>query len=237
MELYDPLALDDTLVGNLRVPLESDLSTPLAYFLSKVPLENVATEGLFQPERLLDIRPDRQTPVMGMYMVQPYEPGKIPVVMVHGLWSSPMTWMEMFNDLRSIAAIRQRYQFWFYLYPTGQPFWTSAAELRRDLAEVRSVVDPQHREPALDQMVLVGHSMGGLVARMQTIESGDEFWKLAGHIPLDQVKTEPEVRDKLQSVFYFHANPSIRHVVTIATCRCTWQQFFESDYAVSAGQC
>jgi hypothetical protein len=125
--------------------------------------------------------------------------------------------MEMFNDLRSNAAIRQRYQFWFYLYPTGQPFWISAAELRRDLAELRSVVDPQHREPALDQMVLVGHSMGGLVARMQTIESGDEFWKLAGHIPLEQVKAEPAVRDKLQSVFYFHPNPSIRHVVTIAT--------------------
>ena len=54
----------------------------------------------------------------------------IPVVMVHGLWSSPLTWMEMFNDLRSFPEIRDRYQFWFYLYPTGQPFWVSAAEMR-----------------------------------------------------------------------------------------------------------
>ena len=74
---------------------------------------------------------------MGLYMVQPYEPGKIPVLMVHGLWSSPMTWMEMFNDLRSQPEIRDHYQFWFYLYPTGQPFWLSAAQLRRDLAKVR----------------------------------------------------------------------------------------------------
>ena len=62
-------------------------------------------------------------------MVQPYEPGKIPVLMVHGLWSTPMTWMEMFNDLRSQPEIRDHYQFWFYLYPTGQPFWLSAARL------------------------------------------------------------------------------------------------------------
>ena len=78
-------------------------------------------------------------------MVQPYEPGKIPVLMVHGLWSSPMTWMEMFNDLRSQPEIRDRYQFWFYLYPTAQPFWLSAAQLRRDLAQVREALDPPTR--------------------------------------------------------------------------------------------
>ena len=155
--------------------------------------------------------------IKGLYMVQPYEPGKIPVVFIHGMWSSPMTWMEMFNDLRSSPDIRRHYQFWFYLYPTGQPFWLSAAQLRRDLAEMRQVLDPQHREPALDQMVLVGHSMGGLVARLQTLESGQDYWKLASRIPWEQVKAEPEVRQKLGETFYFHPNPSIRRVVTIAT--------------------
>ena len=130
--------------------------------------------------------------IKGLYMVQPYEPGKIPVLFIHGMWSSPMTWMEMFNDLRSSPDIRQHYQFWFYLYPTGQPFWLSAAQLRRDLAETRQALDPQHREPALDQMVLVGHSMGGLVARLQTLKSGQDYWKLASRIPWEQVKADPE---------------------------------------------
>ena len=170
------------------MPLESDLTTPLAYFLSKVPLETVALLGLLDPEKLLMMRPGTKDPIMGLYMVQPYEPGKIPVLLVHGLWSSPMTWMEMFNDLRSSPDIRQHYQFWFYLYPTSQPFWLSAAQLRRDLAEVRQVLDPQHREPALDQMVLVGHSMGGLVAKLQTIESNNDYWNLASHLPLEQVQ-------------------------------------------------
>ena len=217
LELCDPLEINDTRVGRLLVPLESDLTTPLAYFLSKVPMESLATVGLFQPEQLLIPHGDQQTMIKGLYMVQPYEPGKIPVVFIHGMWSSPMTWMEMFNDLRSSPDIRRHYQFWFYLYPTGQPFWLSAAQLRRDLAEMRQVLDPQHREPALDQMVLVGHSMGGLVARLQTLESGQDYWKLASRIPWEQVKAEPEVRQKLGETFYFHPNPSIRRVVTIAT--------------------
>ncbi|MGA2502391.1 MAG: alpha/beta fold hydrolase, partial [Tepidisphaeraceae bacterium] len=197
LELCDPLEINDTRVGRLQVPLESDLTTPLAYFLSKVPLESLATVGLLEPERLLLPRDDHQTMVKGLYMVQPYEPGKIPVLFIHGMWSSPMTWMEMFNDLRSSSDIRRHYQFWFYLYPTAPPFWVSAAQLRRDLAETRQVVDPQHREPALDQMVLVGHSMGGLVARLQTLESGQDYWKLASRIPWEEVKAEPELRQKL----------------------------------------
>ena len=62
-----------------------------------------------------------------------FDPRKVPVVMVHGLWSSPLTWMEMFNDLRSDPTLRKNCQFWFYLYPTGQPFWNSAVRFRVDL--------------------------------------------------------------------------------------------------------
>ena len=230
LELYDPLTTSETVVNHHLVPLESDLTTPLAYFLSNPELDALATAGLLHPETLLkqpetilkpqtifNMRLDKKDPVMGLYMVQPYEPGKIPVVLVHGLWSSPMTWMEMFNDLRSSPEIRDHYQFWFYLYPTSQPFWLSSAQLRRDLAEVRQVLDPNRQEPALDQMVMVGHSMGGLLSELQTINSGDDYWRLVSKIPLDQIKANPEVRGKLQDTFYFQPNPSIRRVVAIGT--------------------
>jgi hypothetical protein len=92
LELYDPLTTSDLLIANMRVPLESDLTTPLAYFLSDSQMDNMATEGLLHPENLLALRPGRSQTVMGLYMIQPYQPGKIPVLMVHGLWSSPMTW-------------------------------------------------------------------------------------------------------------------------------------------------
>ncbi|MBN2291388.1 MAG: hypothetical protein JXM70_03120 [Pirellulales bacterium] len=217
LEIYDPLTVTDIAIENHHVPLESDLSTPLAYFLSKPELEELATVGLLQPDFFRKIRPDMKKPIMGLYMMQPYEPGKIPVLMVHGLWSSPITWMEMYNDLCNSPEIRERYQFWFYLYPTGQPFWNSAMQLRKDLAEARKLLDPTGQEPALDQMVLIGHSMGGLVSHLQTIDSGDDYWKLVGNEPIDSIKANKEVRERMRDCFFFHPNPSIRRVVTIGT--------------------
>jgi pimeloyl-ACP methyl ester carboxylesterase len=225
LELYDPLSTEETVVAGQRVPLESDSTTPLAYFLSRPEMNlDDSTVGLLRPEDLLK-KPSEalkemqtgQRPIAGLYMVQPYEPGKIPVLMVHGIWSSPMTWMEMFNDLRSQPEICKHYQFWFYLYPTAQPFWSSAARLRRDLAKVRETLDPNHLEPALDQMVLIGHSMGGLLAQMQTLQGGDDYWRLVCREPLGQIKADPQTREKLQETFYFQPNPSIRRVVMIAT--------------------
>jgi len=217
LELYDPLAAEETPVAGRRVPLEADLSTPLAFFLSKPELEALAWVGLLKPQELMKMRPDRPDPIMGLYMAQPYEPGKIPVLLVHGLWSSPMTWMEMFNDLRAQPEICERYQFWFYLYPTGQPFWISAAQLRADLDEARQLLDPMHREPALDQMVLIGHSMGGLISKLQVSHSRDDFWELASTHPFEEVEADPEVRQKLHYAFFFKPSPSIRRVITIAT--------------------
>lgn len=217
LELYDPLARQDVVVDGLNVPLQSDLTTPLAYFLSNPEMSNLATDGLLHPEKLLQVQAGPRETLSGLYMVQPYQPGKIPVLLVHGLWSSPMTWMEMFNDLRSSPEIREHYQFWFYLYPTAQPFWISAMQLREHLAEARHVLDPEHQEPALDQMVLVGHSMGGLVSRLQTIESRDDFWNLVSDKPIDMLKVEPEVRQRLETCFFFHPNPAVRRVVTIGT--------------------
>jgi pimeloyl-ACP methyl ester carboxylesterase len=217
LELYDPLAVTDIAVRGVRVPLEGDLTTPLAYYLSHINIDILAYVGLLRPDLLLAKLPDMSRPVMGLYMVQPYEPGKIPVILVHGLWSSPMTWMQMFNDLRSSPEIRENYQIWFYLYPTAQPFWISAAQFRADLAEMRQALDPERREPALDEMVLVGHSMGGLISRMQTLNSRGDFWAAASDKPLDQVKAPPEVRQRLQDAFFFQPNPSVRRVITIGT--------------------
>lgn len=217
LEIYDSAAVQDVAVGDSWVPLESDLSTPLAYFLADSQLSSLTTVGLLRPDILRTMRPGHTDPIMGLYMVQPYEPGKIPVVLVHGLWSSPMTWMQMFNDLRASPEIRENYQFWFYLYPTGEPFWLSAAQMRRDLAEARQVLDPHRQEMALDQMVLVGHSMGGLVSRLQTIDSRDDFWRIVSDEPFHLIKAGPKVRQELEESFFFQPNPSIRRVITIGT--------------------
>jgi len=79
------------------------------------------------------------------------------------------------------------------------------------------VVDPYRHEPALDQMVLVGHSMGGLVSRLQTIDSGDDFWKIVSDQPFQLIQAKPKVRKELEQSLFFQPNPSIRRVVTIGT--------------------
>jgi len=218
LEFFDPLTANQILLSNDWVPLETDLSTPLAFFLDSPEFQNrnQATEGLLNPAYSQSNR--------GLYMLEPYDPKRIPVLMVHGLWSSPVTWMDMFNDLRSFPEIRERYQFWFYLYPSGQPFWISATQLRSDLAAMRDSFDPSRRDAALDQMVLVGHSMGGLVSRLQTIDSRDDFWKIVSDVPvssvedaLSKVDGPEDAKEKLASTLFFQPNQSIKRVITIGT--------------------
>jgi len=211
LELYDPLDQPNVQVAQVKVPLETDLSTPLAHTLSQPALDDtrISTLGLLNPDKV-----EKQ---QGLYMFEPFQSDKIPVVMVHGLWSSPVTWMEMFNDLRSDPLIRENYQFWFYLYPSGQPFWFSAAQMREDLAHMKKSLDPQDEHPALDQMVLVGHSMGGLVSKLQTIDSGNQFWETLSEHPFSELKGDKEVRVGLARTFFFAPSPDVRRVVTIGT--------------------
>jgi pimeloyl-ACP methyl ester carboxylesterase len=211
LELHDPLDRESIDIASREVPLEADLSTPLAYFLNQPEFQDadLSTAGLLNPG-------DART-LQGLYMLEPFDPNKMPVVMVHGLWSSPITWMEMYNDLRSDPLVRQHYQFWFYLYPTGQPFWTSATQMREDLALMRRKLDPKREDPALDQMVLVGHSMGGLVSKLQTVESEEAFWQTMSDHPFAALHADPEVVRSLAGMFYFRPNPSVRRVVTLGT--------------------
>ncbi len=213
LELHDPQWSHDITVNNRLVPLETDLTTPLAHFLDDPAFRERSNATL----GLLSIAEANEKGLKGLYMLEPYDPKRIPVIMVHGLWSSPTTWMEMFNDLRFFPEIRNRYQFWFFQYPSGQPFWISASQLRETLADLRETLDPQRRNPNLDQMVLVGHSMGGLVSRMQTVESGNDFWKIVSDRPFEELKTDESQREALAKVVFFNPNPSITRVITMGT--------------------
>ena len=212
LELLDPLTSTNVVVDGRRAPIQSDITTPIGYTLDSPTLkksEHLPTFGFVFPEAIDEFR--------GIYLLEAYDPTKIPVLMVHGLWSSPLTWIDMFNDLRSFSEIRSRYQFWFYLYPTAKPFWESAALLRRDIADLRSRLDPYHQNSRLDQMVMVGHSMGGLLSRMQVIDSGDRFWNSIAAGPFDRLRADSEARQAMAEVAFFRANPAIRRIITLAT--------------------
>ena len=119
LELLNPLVYQTTQVNGTAVPLESDLTTPLAYGLSKSEAYLLQYEGFLSADKL-----QHKT---GIYMLEPYQPGKIPVLLVHGLLSAPTTWAKLFNDLQADPDIRQHFQFWGYLYPTGDSYFLTAA--------------------------------------------------------------------------------------------------------------
>ena len=112
-------------------------------------------------------------------MTEPFQLGKIPLVLIHGLASSPVTWSHLENDLRAQPAVMARYQIWAFRYDTGDPFLTSAAELRQQLVALRQIYDPMRCDPSMSRMVMVGHSLGGLVSKLQVTNSNEVLWRSA----------------------------------------------------------
>jgi pimeloyl-ACP methyl ester carboxylesterase len=153
----------------------------------------------------------------GVSLLQPYARGKIPVILVHGLWASPWSWSRMIEILEADPAINGSFQFWTFGYSTGDPIPFSAHLLRRDLDEVRQKFDPKKDDPAFDRMVVVGHSMGGLVAKMIAVESGDRLWRIVSDRPVGELVGEEADRTLFRSGLIFGAQPGVRRVVYIAT--------------------
>jgi pimeloyl-ACP methyl ester carboxylesterase len=210
LELYNPLTIQAVEAAGQVVPLETDLTTPLAYFLANSNLGEITDIIGF-------VRGDRIRGQTGIRMLAPYQPGKIPVVLVHGLLSSPLTWAPVMNDLQADPTLRERYQFWYYYYPTGAPYLSTAAELRRELAQLRQEVDPEHEDAALDNMVFVGHSMGGLISRLMTIDSGDDFWNVVSQDPFDKLQLPDDAREELRQTFFFQRQSCVTRCIFIGT--------------------
>ncbi len=209
LELHDPIVERRVEFEGRSEPLAADLTTSLAYHFIHSPLPILQEVGLLDPQWLEKLA--------GLYMIHPYVPGKIPVIFVHGLRSSPAAWLKVMNEIRGDPNLRERYQVWLFMYPTGTPFPYSASKLRKSLLELRDVVDPDHSDRALERGVLVGHSMGGLISRLMISESGDALWNLVGTRPFDELNATPERKGMLRDMFFFEPHPMITRAVFIAT--------------------
>ena len=154
---------------------------------------------------------------MGLDFSDGYQAGKVPVVFIHGLLSDPLTWHEMISALRSDPEISDTHQFWKFRYPTGETYLKAAADLRTALADARVSFDPTGSEKALEQMVLVGHSMGGLVAKLQVTHSEQKLWQAVSKVPIKDLKISAENRAELERIVLFEPLPFVNRVVFIAT--------------------
>ena len=215
VEIYDVDRTDAVKAGAYSVPLESDPSAALAYQLEGAPIWDFEIAGFRQGDfSFLGAKPGD---LNGLFMLHPYHQNMIPVVFVHGTASSPARWAEMANELLGDPAIASRYQIWFFIYNSGNPIVLSAMRLRESLIAVRKDVDPDGKDPALNQMVVIGHSQGGLLTKMMVVDSGNRFWNNVTSVPFDQAELDPETRDLATRAIFFKPQPYVTRVIFIAT--------------------
>jgi pimeloyl-ACP methyl ester carboxylesterase len=205
LEFFDPLTVRTFTTGKYQATLAADLTAPLAMEANQ--RERTYWQDFFGA--------NAHVAAPKLAFLEPYRPGRIPLVLVHGLLSDAWTWLDVANDLRAVPQIMDRYQIWAFHYPTGVPFLESAAAFREQLHRTISELDPGGADPALRQMVLVGHSMGGLVSKLQVTHSGSTIWSRYVNRPLEQIVATPELRGELQRVFFFEPVPYVRRVVFI----------------------
>jgi pimeloyl-ACP methyl ester carboxylesterase len=211
IELYDDAETAAIQIDGSSVPLESETTAALAYQLEYSPVWDFEFAGFRKGDFSLGSKKDN------LLMMHPHHSSRIPVVFVHGTASSPARWAEMANELMNDPVLAQRYELWFYIYNTGNPVAYSAMGLRESLQRAVEDLDPQGADPTLRQMVVIGHSQGGLLTKMTVVSSGTRFWDARNKVPFDQVKMSAETRDVLRRSMFVEPLPSVTTVVFICT--------------------
>lgn len=219
MEVHDAYGEDQVVIDARKVPLEVEPTAALAYTLSKSKVWDWELKGFLFGDMLQGFLvgdPASQQRTQ-MLFLHPYRPGRIPVVFVHGTASGPGRWADMVNRLSNDPDIRERFQFWFFYYETGNPLLYSADTLRESLRRIVDHVDPQQQDPALRQMVVIGHSQGGLLTKMTAVDAGSRLWDQFSRKPIDDVVLREHTREVLRRTLFLKPLPYVKRVVFIAT--------------------
>lgn len=215
LSLYTTQKATSVAIDGRRVSLEYAPTSALAATLEGSRVYSLELKGLLSGDFNL-IRETTRFDKNVLFM-EPYEPGKIPVVLVHGTASSPARWAEMLNELENDRALWGRYQFWLFTYNTGNPILYSSGLLTGALRQVVQEFDPEGKDPALRRMVVIGHSQGGLLTKFTAVDSGSRFWDNTFKVPIDQVQASPETIDLLRRCMFYTPLPFVERVIFIAT--------------------
>jgi pimeloyl-ACP methyl ester carboxylesterase len=211
LELRTDTEANSVRVDERDLPLELEPTAALAYQLSESTLWSRELWGFFLGDLL---RVEKAT---NLAALSPYRPGRIPVVFVHGTASSAARWADIYNDLWGDPRIRDNFQAWFFTYDTGNPIVYSAARLRQALRTVVQQFDPEGKDPAMQRMVLMGHSQGGLLVKMMAVDTGTKLWDDVSTVPLQQLNLSAQSRELLQESLFVEPLPFVRRVIFMCT--------------------
>ena len=210
-ELPSPKIIDDDSLsehGDGKSPsLATDTTLPLAMLLSQTRFVPEQYRGLFSPEHFTGTR--------GLFLLEPYDPDKIPILMIHGLMSSPLTWKSLTNALLADPYVRTHYQIWHYVYPTGESLFYAAKGLRDALDALKRGLTVAHL-PRPKPMVVIGHSMGGLLAKSLVCDSRNELWNAVFTVPPERLVVGGAASSDLRGSFFFRTRKDSAKVIFMA---------------------
>ena len=203
ISINDPLAAESVDVDGHNYPLAADFTASYALLLAREKPQKLGFARL--------LRPQEYAATARVARLEPYNPHKTVLLVIHGLMDTPATWVPMLNDLRGDKDMRRNYQFWFYSYPSGYPYPYSAAILRQELDAI------EKKFPLRKPMVVVAHSMGGSITRTLLTDAGTTLWLEAfGHRPAE-TEMDPKSKHLLEEVLIFNHRHDIGRVVFMST--------------------
>ena len=204
----DPVAVGSLTAGTWQYPLAEDTSAFYAYGAGTSKLPRLAVWGLLGGHEV-----GRRA---GLYLLEDYDPHKRPIVMIHGLGSSPLTWARLSNAIWGDPLLRSQFQVWHVVYQTNAPLLVIRHRVKGYLDEGWRLLDPEGDDPARAGMVLVGHSLGGVVSRLLSVDSGEVLWSVGFTEPVSALKGSPEDLRSVDEVFHFTAYPGITRAIFMA---------------------
>ncbi|MCL7714140.1 esterase/lipase family protein [Stenotrophomonas mori] len=209
VSVHDPYVQDSIELHGYRVPLAANFTAGYGLWLARSGFNRQSLRTLFGRGRSID-RPH-------LYMMQPYDPERRIILMLHGLASSPEAWVNVANEIQGDDELRRNFQIWQVYYPTNMPVVVNHFAIRRLVARTLANFDPDGRAPASRDMVLVGHSMGGVIGRLMVSSADEQLWTWADEAYPAEMRRLERFRPRLDPVLRFEPMPQIERAVFIAT--------------------
>ncbi len=204
--IYDRRTIE---IDHNPVTLNYDQTTTLAFSLTSTPSR---IRGLLA---FLNGQTRNQKPTL--VALEPHQHGYMPIVFIHGTTSNSTTWANMINDLEEDPEIRDHFEFWFFSYASGNPIPYSALQLRQSITAAIQQLGGVQSDPALGQITLIGHSQGGLLAKMLVINPGDKLWNGIGLPPLASLNVSPKSKALIKAMVFNTPMPEVKRVIFLST--------------------
>jgi len=203
LEFVDPMKSERIALNKHTFPLAVDFSAPTAMLIARERPERLGLSRVLNPQKYAD--------TARLCQLQQYDPARTPVIFVHGLQETGASWAPMIDTLRNDPKIREHYQFWFFSYPSGYPYPYSAALFRRELDGVKRAF-PNHK-----RVVLIGHSMGGMICRLMITDAGDKIWRNYFSTPPAKTPLASDTRKFVEEALVFNHRPEVESAIFIST--------------------